>query len=110
MYKRQAIYSLNQPSAPSNWPQWSDNLPKYINSKFSNLYVAFSGSKVIQSNNKYYWNFVDSGDGYFYILTSDNSKAITISGTGNGSDLILTAFNGGADNQKWNKFLSLIHI
>lgn len=98
------IYSLNQPSAPSNWPQWSDILPKYINSKFSNLYVAFSGSKVIQSNNKYYWNFVDSGDGYFYILTSDNSKAITISGTGNGSDLILTAFNGGADNQKWNKF------
>lgn len=68
------------------------------------MYVAFSGSKVIQSNNKYYWNFVDSGDGYFYILTSDNSKAITISGTGNGSDLILTAFNGGADNQKWNKF------
>lgn len=96
-------YTLTQPSSPSNYPQWADTLPKYIKSKFSNLYVAPSGSNIVQNATKYYWNFKDSDDGYFHILTPDNTKAATLSGTSEGSNLTLVAYSNTNNNQKWNK-------
>lgn len=39
----------------------------------------------------------------FYILTPDNAKAVSISGTGDGSNLILKTFNAADDTQKWKK-------
>ena len=55
------------------------------------------------NNTQYEWNFVQCSDEYFYILTPDNAKAVSISGTGDGSNLILKTFNAADDTQKWKK-------
>ncbi len=58
---------------------------------------------LFKSNTQYEWNFVQCSDEYFYILTPDNAKAVSISGTGDGSNLILKTFNAADDTQKWKK-------
>lgn len=88
-------------SSPSAFPSWACLAPRYIKSKFSNLYISpGSNNTVIQSETPYYWNFVDSNDGYFYILSEDNSLAITITDTTAGANLALSPFNS-LDTQKW---------
>ena len=74
-----------------------------IKSNYSNLFVSPSQANVVQSNTQYEWNFVQCSDEYFYILTPDNAKAVSISGTGDGSNLILKTFNAADDTQKWKK-------
>lgn len=87
----------------SGSPLYSPTFPCYIKSNYSSLYVSpdSTGTKVVQKASRHWWNFVDAGNGYVYILTTDRTKAITISGTTDGSDLTLTAFSGGTDSQKW---------
>jgi len=63
--------------------------------------VAPQSSKIIQTSTPYTWNFVQAGDGYYYILSSNGKEAITLSGTGDGSDLTMKAFKN-AENQKWS--------
>lgn len=77
--------------------------PCYIKSNYSHLYVSPNSNEsyVVQKSARYWWNIVDAGNGYVYILTTDKTKAITISGTGCGDDLILTSFSNGSDPQKW---------
>lgn len=84
-------------------PLYSPDFPCYIKSKYSNLYVApaSAGQDVVQKAKRYWWNFVDAGDGYVYILTTDKTQAITISEILNGADLTLSSFSSGSDNQKW---------
>lgn len=92
---------LSSDPSPSASPVWASLAPRYIKSKFSNLYVnPGNNNTVIQSGTLYYWNFVDSGDGYFYILSEDKTLAITITGTDKGNELILAPFNS-LDTQKW---------
>lgn len=97
-------YTLTQSGTPSTYPSWTTILPKYLRNEYSNLYAVPSGSQVVQSETPYYWNFIDSNDGYLQIATSDNSKAISLSGTADGSDVVLEAFNGSSNNQKWNTY------
>lgn len=84
-------------------PIYSPSFPCYIKSNFSSLYVSpnSSNTKVVQKTTRYWWNIVDAGDGYVYILTTDRTKAVTISGTTDGSNLKLTTFSGGISTQKW---------
>lgn len=86
-------------TSPISYPKF----PCYIKSNFSNLYVSPDSdeAKVVQKAVRHWWNFVDAGNGYVYILTTDRKKAITISGTSSGNELILSAFSDGNDMQKW---------
>lgn len=95
-----------QNTLPTDFPKWNIDIlgdsTQIIQSNYSNLYVVPSGNKVVQGEEQYKWNFIHSDDGYFYICTSDNAQAVTLSGTNYGDDLVLQSFNG-ADNQKWSK-------
>lgn len=93
--------SLRSSSKPSSSPSWAQLAPRWIKSKYNGLYIApGKNNTVVQSKEPYYWNFVDSADGYFYILSEDRSLAITITGKASGSDLILADFKR-LDTQKW---------
>lgn len=86
-----------------NIPMYSPTFPYYIKSNFSNLHISpdSTGTKVVQKSSRYWWNFVRSSDGYVYILTTDKTKAITISGVNNGDNLILSPFSINSNTQKW---------
>ncbi len=90
------VFSISS-NAPNSFPEF----PKCIKSYYSDLYISFSGTNVIQKSDRCWWIFELSNDGYYYILTPDRANAITISGTNNGDNLILTSFTTGNDNQKW---------
>lgn len=95
---------LNQPSQPTDYPEWIINLlPRCIKRTGADRMINPYGNQVLQRTTPYFWNFVSSDDGYFFILNTDNSKAIAISSTANGADLILEAYNSNADTQKWTK-------
>ena len=72
-----------------------------IKSYYSNKYVVPSTNKIIQQSNSYEWNFVNAGNDEFYILSRDNTKAITLSGTNDGDDLLYSAYTSGNTYQKW---------
>ena len=96
--------TLSQPTAPTGIPVFPHLFPRYIKSNYSNLYVnPTSDNRVIQGGTAYFWNFVDSGDGYFYILNSDNTMAITLNPSPSLNDLVMQTFNN-LDSQKWTKF------
>lgn len=102
--KPPAYINITQPSQPQDYPKWiSYLLPQCIKRVDANGMINPYGQQVLQRNTSYFWNFISSNDGYFFILTTDNSKAITISNTANGADLILKPFNSNEDTQKWTK-------
>lgn len=78
----------------------SCNIQK-IKSCYSNKYVVPSSTSIIQQSNPYEWNFVEAGNDEYYILSRDNTKAITISGTSNGDNLLFSNYVPGNINQKW---------
>lgn len=98
-------YSITTPGAPTYSPTWPTTFaPRVIVNKNSELYMApGNNDTVIQSASEYYWHFIDSNDGYYYILTSDHSKALAISGTSSGSDIILSNYNSSDAYQRWQK-------
>ncbi len=96
---------LNQPSNPNNPPVWFDYcLPRKIKSRHSNLYISYdpNTNNVVQKTIPTYWNFIDTGDGFFYIMI-DNTKVITFDLLVDGADLYITNLNRNNDNQKWQK-------
>ena len=54
---------------------------------------------VIQVSSAFYWNIIDAGDGYVYILFTDNTKAITITGTNDGDHLVVSDYIPGNEKQ-----------
>ena len=99
------VVHLNQPSNPVNPPVWFNYcLPRKIKSRHSNLYISYNSStnKVVQKTNPTYWNFIDTGDGFFYIMI-DNTKVITYEFLVDGADLYLANLSPNNDNQKWQK-------
>lgn len=75
-----------------------------IQSNYSSKYVSYTGTNVLQKSTAYEWNFVKTNDGYYYILTRDNTRAITVDQNVNGSDLKLTTYNPGESRQLWKKY------
>jgi hypothetical protein len=84
---------------PSSYPTF----PSYIKSYHSNLYAAPSSSTqdVIQRTDKYWWVIENAGNGYVYILTTDRTQALSITGTNNGDNLKYATFSTSDDKQKW---------
>lgn len=72
-----------------------------IQNNFTSLYVAPSGSDIVQSSSAYKWLFVKADDDYYYILTPDCTKAVSVNGTYAGANLILSDFVPGNNKQKW---------
>lgn len=94
--------SVEQDSTPIHTPQYPLLLPRYIQSKLSSLYISpGANDQVVQGDVAYHWVFEDSGDDYFYILSYDKSKAITVNSDGN--TLTMEAFSE-SDAQKWTKY------
>ncbi|MCM1508028.1 MAG: DUF3472 domain-containing protein [Ruminococcus flavefaciens] len=90
-------FNLDSPDSPTSYPEF----PKCIKSKYSGLFVSHNGSKVVQSEKKYWWNFVDAGSGYVYIKSSDNKQALTVTTMDDGSDLAFSDFESGNIKQQW---------
>lgn len=100
-----SIVHLNQPSNPISPPVWFNYcLPRTIKSRHSNLYVSYNSltNMVVQKSQPTFWNFIDTGDGFFYIMI-DNTKVITFDLLVDGADLYLTSLDLNNDNQKWQK-------
>ncbi len=72
-----------------------------IKNAFSNKYIVPIATRIAQQSNPYEWNFVCAGNNVYYILTLDNTKAITVCGTNNGDNLICSDYVPGIINQKW---------
>ena len=72
-----------------------------IRNAFSNKYIVPISTRIAQQSNPYQWNFVHAGNDIYYILTLDNTKAITVSGTNNGDNLLCSDYVPGNNNQKW---------
>ncbi|MCC8111592.1 MAG: hypothetical protein LIO74_08370 [Ruminococcus sp.] len=70
-----------------------------IQSYWSSLYVAPSGTSVIQSADEYAWNVIYNDSQYFHILTKDNTKAVALSGTASGNNLILEDYDPESSSQ-----------
>lgn len=85
-----------------SFPQSCPIFPHYIKNCGSGKYInpSANGNAVVQLSTRYWWEIIVTDDGYAYIVTPDKTKAITISGTNDGDDLIMAAFTGN-DNQKW---------
>lgn len=103
-------YIVSQNDEPDDPPNWAALTPRYIQSYHGlaqsnpvDLYISpdSTGTKVIQTGTMYLWKFIDSGDGYFYI--TNGTKAIAISGTSNGDDLVMETYSAGTSTQKWTK-------
>jgi len=101
-------YSFNL--LASDTPVHHPEFPCCIKSFYSNLYVApgntnefeeATDNTVIQRSKRYWWNIVDAGNGFKYIKTTDNSKALCISATDDGADLTVVPFDETNNNQKW---------
>ena len=101
-------YQISSPGGPAYSPTWPIKFtPRLIQNKNSELYMApGNNNTVVQSATEYYWHFVDSDLGYYHILTSDHSKALAISGTSSGSDIILSNYDSNDSSdayQRWQK-------
>ena len=97
--------NITQPSNPVNPPVWFNYcLPRTIKSRHSNKYISYDSAtnKVVQKSTPTYWHFIDTGDGYFYIMI-DNAKVITFDYLLNGEDLYVSSLNPNNDKQKWQK-------
>lgn len=93
-------FYLNSQLSPVSYPEF----PKCIKSKYSGLFVNHNGSQVVQSSQKYWWNFVDAGigGGYINIKSTDNEKALTVTSmVDDGAELVLSDFIPREARQIW---------
>ncbi len=87
----------SQASTPNCYPEF----PKCIKSAYSDLYVNPEDDAIVQKAVRYWWNFLNAGDGYVYLLSSDKTNAITVTGTSSGSNLAFSPFVTGNKYQMW---------
>ena len=97
--------TITQPSSPVNPPIWFNYcLPRRIKSRHSNKYISYDSltNNVVQKSIPTYWHFVDTLDGYFYIMI-DNTKVLTFDYLIDGADLYVSNLDINNNNQKWQK-------